>query len=79
VGPGGYAFKNVVTNKSEPKSIFPLENTPESVISKGKIDFGSDLLVTTFLKAYPPGPTKKIIDVGCGYGTRRICFQKCCH
>ena len=26
------------------------------------------MLVTTFLKANPPGPTKNIIDVGCGYG-----------
>lgn len=42
--------------------------TDTGVFSKGKIDFGSDLLVTTFLKAHPPGPTKNIIDVGCGYG-----------
>lgn len=42
--------------------------TDTGVFSKGKIDFGSDLLVTTFLKANPPGPTKNIIDVGCGYG-----------
>ena len=42
--------------------------TDAGVFSKGKIDFGSDLLVTTFLKANPPGPTKNIIDVGCGYG-----------
>nr|WP_263314311.1 class I SAM-dependent methyltransferase [Mammaliicoccus sp. Marseille-Q6498] len=38
------------------------------VFSKGKIDFGSDLLVTTFLNINPPGPKKKILDVGCGYG-----------
>lgn len=42
--------------------------TDHSVFSKGKIDFGSDLLVTTFLNANPPGPKKKILDVGCGYG-----------
>lgn len=38
------------------------------VFSKGKIDFGSDLLVRTFLNQNPPGPKKKILDVGCGYG-----------
>ncbi|UXV32078.1 class I SAM-dependent methyltransferase [Mammaliicoccus sciuri] len=42
--------------------------TDHGVFSKGKIDFGSDLLVTTFLNANPPGPKKKILDVGCGYG-----------
>lgn len=42
--------------------------TDSGVFSKGKIDFGSDLLVRTFLKDHTPGPTKRIVDVGCGYG-----------
>ncbi|MCE5038455.1 class I SAM-dependent methyltransferase [Staphylococcus auricularis] len=42
--------------------------TDAGVFSKGKIDFGSDLLVRTFLKQNPPGPVKTIADVGCGYG-----------
>lgn len=42
--------------------------TDHGVFSKGKIDFGSDLLISTFLNANPPGPKKKILDVGCGYG-----------
>ncbi|MCU5746684.1 class I SAM-dependent methyltransferase [Staphylococcus sp. SQ8-PEA] len=42
--------------------------TDAGVFSKGKIDFGSDLLIRTFLKNHTPGPTKKIVDVGCGYG-----------
>ena len=42
--------------------------TDHGVFSKGKIDFGSDLLITTFLNLNPPGPKKKILDVGCGYG-----------
>ncbi|OEK98628.1 class I SAM-dependent methyltransferase [Staphylococcus casei] len=46
------------------------------VFSKGKIDFGSDLLVKTFLKTYPPGPTKNIIDVGCGYGPIGLMIAK---
>lgn len=50
--------------------------TDSGVFSKGKIDFGSDLLVTAFLKAYPPGPTKKIIDVGCGYGPIGLMIAK---
>ncbi|WP_436854871.1 class I SAM-dependent methyltransferase [Staphylococcus caeli] len=50
--------------------------TDAGVFSKGKIDFGSDLLVRTFLKAYPPGPTKRIIDVGCGYGPIGLMIAK---
>ena len=42
--------------------------TDSGVFSKGKIDYGSDLLLRTFLKEHPPGPSKTIIDVGCGYG-----------
>lgn len=50
--------------------------TDSGVFSKGKIDFGSDLLVKTFLKAYPPGPTKRILDVGCGYGPIGLMIAK---
>src|SRR5699024_7511332 len=50
--------------------------TDSGVFSKGKIDFGSDLLVKTFLKAYPPGPTKNILDVGCGYGPIGLMIAK---
>ncbi|GGI39735.1 class I SAM-dependent methyltransferase [Mammaliicoccus stepanovicii] len=42
--------------------------TDHGVFSKGKIDFGSDLLISTFLNLNPPGPKKRILDVGCGYG-----------
>lgn len=50
--------------------------TDAGVFSKGKIDFGSDLLVKTFLKTYPPGLTKNIIDVGCGYGPIGLMIAK---
>lgn len=50
--------------------------TDSGVFSKGKIDFGSDLLIRTFLKENPPGPTKKIIDVGCGYGPIGLMIAK---
>ena len=50
--------------------------TDAGVFSKGKIDFGSDLLVKTFLNSYPPGPTKIIIDVGCGYGPIGLMIAK---
>lgn len=50
--------------------------TDAGVFSKGKIDFGSDLLVRTFLNAHPPGPTKHILDVGCGYGPIGLMIAK---
>ena len=50
--------------------------TDSGVFSKGKIDFGSDLLINTFLKENPPGPTKKIIDVDCGYGPIGLMIAK---
>ncbi|WP_210123241.1 MULTISPECIES: class I SAM-dependent methyltransferase [unclassified Staphylococcus] len=50
--------------------------TDSGVFSKGKIDFGSDLLINTFLKENPPCPTKKIIDVGCGYGPIGLMIAK---
>ena len=45
------------------------------MFSKDKVDYGSDVLVQTFLKAHPPGPSKRIADVGCGYGP--IGFDDC--
>ena len=53
-----------------------LLTTDAGVFSKGKIDFGSDLLVQTFLKAHPPGPKKKVVDVGCGYGPIGLMIAK---
>ena len=50
--------------------------TDAGVFSKGKIDYGSDLLVRTFLNAHPPGPTKSILDVGCGYGPIGLMIAK---
>lgn len=40
--------------------------TDAGVFSKGGVDFGSKLLVQTFLDDAQP---KRILDVGCGYGT----------
>ncbi|UXR61695.1 class I SAM-dependent methyltransferase [Staphylococcus schleiferi] len=42
--------------------------TDTGVFSRDKVDFGSDLLIQTFLNEHPPGQLKRIIDVGCGYG-----------
>ncbi|MGJ5713088.1 class I SAM-dependent methyltransferase [Staphylococcus auricularis] len=50
--------------------------TDAGVFSKGKIDFGSDLLVRTFLKQNPPGPVKTLADVGCGYGPIGLMIAK---
>ena len=50
--------------------------TDAGVFSKGKVDFGSDLLVQTFLNEHPPGPSKRIIDVGCGYGPIGLMIAK---
>ncbi|WP_412519284.1 class I SAM-dependent methyltransferase [Staphylococcus simulans] len=50
--------------------------TDAGVFSKGKIDFGSDLLVRTFLKEHPPGPKKTVVDVGCGYGPIGLMIAK---
>lgn len=38
----------------------------EGVFSKSKIDFGSDLLIKTYLKEHQE--KSKILDLGCGYG-----------
>ena len=50
--------------------------TDAGVFSKGKVDFGSDLLLRTFLNEHPPGPSKRIIDVGCGYGPIGLMIAK---
>ncbi|EKU47414.1 class I SAM-dependent methyltransferase [Staphylococcus massiliensis] len=50
--------------------------TDAGVFSKGKIDFGSDLLVRTFLKHHPVGKKKTILDVGCGYGPIGLMLAK---
>ena len=42
--------------------------TDAGVFSKDKVDFGSDLLIQTFLKEHPPGPSKHIADVGVDMG-----------
>lgn len=45
------------------------------VFSKDKIDFGSRLLVETFLERREE-PVKTILDVGCGYGFMGIVLAK---
>lgn len=48
--------------------------TDSGVFSKGSIDFGSDLLVRTFLKESDHYET--ILDVGCGYGPIGLMIAK---
>ena len=50
--------------------------TDAGVFSKDSVDFGSDLLIKTFLKEHPPGPSKTIADVGCGYGPIGLAIGK---
>lgn len=50
--------------------------TDAGVFSKGKVDFGSDTLVQTFLNEHPPGPSKNVADVGCGYGPIGLMIAK---
>ena len=45
------------------------------VFSKSKIDYGSNVLVTTILKSDNNG-VKKILDLGCGYGFMGISLSK---
>lgn len=44
------------------------------VFSKSKIDTGSELLISSYLKYYDQ--SKKILDVGCGYGIIGIIISK---
>ncbi|QLK85342.1 class I SAM-dependent methyltransferase [Staphylococcus sp. 17KM0847] len=50
--------------------------TDAGVFSRDKVDYGSDLLVQSFLNEHPPGRAKKIIDVGCGYGPIGLTLAK---
>ncbi|HCT0562449.1 TPA: class I SAM-dependent methyltransferase [Staphylococcus pseudintermedius] len=50
--------------------------TDAGVFSRDLVDFGSDLLVHTFLNAHPPGQKKTIVDVGCGYGPIGLMLAK---
>ncbi|ARJ51091.1 class I SAM-dependent methyltransferase [Staphylococcus lutrae] len=50
--------------------------TDAGVFSRDQVDFGSDLLIQTFLNAHPPGQKKTILDVGCGYGPIGLMLAK---
>ncbi len=50
--------------------------TDNGVFSKDRVDYGSDVLIQSFLKAHPPGPSKRIADVGCGYGPIGLMIAK---
>lgn len=47
--------------------------TDSGVFSKGGVDFGSNLLVKTFLEDVHP---IRVLDVGCGYGTMGLMIAK---
>ncbi|WP_414042143.1 class I SAM-dependent methyltransferase [Macrococcus animalis] len=47
--------------------------TDSGVFSKSGVDFGSNLLVQTFLADASP---KRVLDVGCGYGTMGLMVAK---
>ncbi|WP_312040116.1 class I SAM-dependent methyltransferase [Macrococcoides bohemicum] len=47
--------------------------TDSGVFSKGGVDFGSNLLVKTFLEDTRPA---RVLDVGCGYGTMGLMVAK---
>lgn len=48
--------------------------TDNGVFSKNKIDFGTDLLINTYLKTN--NTKKKILDVGCGIGVIGLTLAK---
>ncbi|MDE5630665.1 MAG: methyltransferase, partial [Bacilli bacterium] len=55
---------------------YSLEFTSDlGVFSKDKVDFGSKLLMETFLKS-PHTPDTTLLDVGCGYGIIGITLSK---
>lgn len=71
---------DVETNEKETKYYYQHHQlsltTDAGVFSKDKVDFGSDLLINTFLKEHPPGAKKTIVDVGCGYGPIGLMLAK---
>lgn len=71
---------DVETNEKEMKYYYQHHQlsltTDAGVFSKDKVDFGSDLLINTFLKEHPPGAKKTIVDVGCGYGPIGLMLAK---
>lgn len=48
-------------------------NTDAGVFSKGEVDFGSRLLIESFMM---PAPEGDILDVGCGYGPIGLAIAK---
>ncbi len=50
--------------------------TDNGVFSRDRVDYGSDLLIQTFINNNPPGPSKTIADVGCGYGPIGLMIAK---
>ncbi len=74
-------FTNNTDLKSEIKEIkYEILNnefvffSDNGVFSKNKIDYGSELLIKTYLNKNTVN--KKILDVGCGYGTIGIILSK---
>ncbi|MFV0440144.1 MAG: class I SAM-dependent methyltransferase [Lachnospirales bacterium] len=61
-------IKNLIYYIKDKEISFKSDNC---VFSKNSIDFGSNLLVHTFLENNING-NKRILDVGCGYGTLGI-------
>ncbi len=73
-------FENNTNLKNNPKKIdvfFKNKkytfSTNNGLFSKKKIDYGSNLLLTNFLKEKKDG---KILDLGCGYGAIGIIIAK---
>lgn len=64
-------FKTINYNIGEERFIFTSDN---GVFCKDRIDFGSDLLVKTYLKNAKNNI--EILDVGCGYGFMGIVISK---
>ena len=81
---GHYYDKNPNTKSEERLIEYHYRNnnlkltTDSGVFSKDKVDFGSDILVHTFLNEHPPGPSKSVADVGCGYGPIGLMIAKVC-
>lgn len=73
-------YSSTPQSESEPKWItFDLENTSlklktdRGVFSKGSVDFGSKLLIESFVF---PDMDGSLLDVGCGYGVIGISIAK---